>query len=128
MLRQILAEAVADEGGMGILFFEARALRTVADDDLAAGPGHVQECIDVLFDRHAPDIGGNRARQRQEILRMGLEHLGIDAPTPGRQVLEAMRREIPAYRGGAHHAARGRAVEPAQRPVGDPERDGEARP
>jgi len=127
MHREILAEAVADERGMGILFLEARAFRPVADDDLAARPGHVQECIDVLFDGHAPDIGGDRARQREEILRMGLEHLGIDAPAPSRQVLEAMRREIPAYRGGAYHAARSGAVEPAKRPIGNPERDREAR-
>src|SRR5216684_7582701 len=59
---------------------------------------------------------------------MGLEHRGIDAPAPSRQVLEAVRREIEAYGGGAHHAARGWAVEPAQRPVGSRERDREARP
>jgi len=128
MHREILAETVADERGKRVLFLEPRPLRTVADDDLAAGPGHLQECIDVLFDRHAADISGDRARQREEILRMGLEQLGIDAPAPSRQVFEAMRREIEAHRSGAHHATRSRAVEPAQRPVGSPQRDGEARP
>jgi len=40
MHREILAEAVADESGMGVLLLEPRALRTVADDDFAAGPRH----------------------------------------------------------------------------------------
>jgi len=128
MFREILAETIADESGMRVLLPEPRTLRTVADDDLAAGPGHFQECIDVLFDRHAADISGDRARQREKSLRMGLERLGIDAAAPGRQVLETMRREIEAYRVGAHHATRGRAVEPAERPVGNPEGDREARP
>jgi len=128
VLRQILAETVAHESGMRVLLLEPRPLRTVADDDLAAGPGHLQECIDVLFDRYAAYVGGDRARQREEFLRMRPEHLGIDAPAPGCQVLEAMRREILAHRGGAHHATYGRAVEPAQRAVGRPERDREARP
>jgi len=113
---------------MRVLLLEPRPLRAVADDHLAAGPGHLEECIDVLFDRDTADVGRDRARQGEGILRIRLEHLGIDAAAPGRQVLEAMRREILAHRGGAHHAARGRAVEPAQRPVGSPERDGEARP
>jgi hypothetical protein len=127
MLREILAEAVADEGRARILLLEPRPLRSVADDEFAARPGHLQECVDVLLDGNAADVGGNGPRQSEELLRMGLEHIGIHAAAPAGEVLEAVRLEIEAYGGGAHHATRGRAVEPAQRAVGQADRDGNAR-
>jgi len=110
---------------MRMLLLEPRPFRTVADDELAAAPGHVQESVDVLFDRHAPHIGGDRARQGQKVLRVGLEYVGIHAAAPTGQVVEALRGQIPAHRGGAHHAAHGGAVKPAQRAVRGLERDWE---
>ena len=63
---QIVAEFVAGKGGVRILLLQPRALRPVADHDLAAGPGHAEKGVDVLFDGDAADIGGNRARQTRE--------------------------------------------------------------
>jgi len=126
MHRQILAETVAEERGMRMLLLEPCPLRTVADDDLAAAPRHVQECADILLDRYPSDIGGDGARHREQCHRMGLEDPGIDAAPPGRQVAESARGKIAAYRGGAHHAACGRAVEPAQCPIGQADRDRKA--
>src|SRR6202020_1128706 len=105
MPRQVLAEAIADEGRVRVLLLEPRPLRTVADGDLAAGPGHVQESVDMLLDGDAAHIGGDRTRQSEEMLRVRLEYLGIHAPAPGGQVPEATRRQIEAHRGRAHHAA-----------------------
>src|SRR5260370_27510779 len=101
---------------MGVLLLEPRPLRAVADDHLAAGPGHLEECIDVLFDRDTADVGRDRARQGEGILRIRLEHLGIDAPAPGRPGLETMRPQNPARPGRGPPATRRPAAGPHDRP------------
>jgi len=125
--REVLAEAIAGEGHVRVLPFQAGAFGTVADDDLAAAPRHMEECVDVLFDCDSAHVGGDRARQRQKVLRIRLEDVGVHAAAPTRQVLEALHRQIPANRGGAHHAAHRRAVKPAQRAIRGLERNREPR-
>jgi len=65
---EILLEAVPRESHVRILALEAHALGTVADHDLAAAPRHLQERLDVLFDRNAPHVGGERPWQVEKIL------------------------------------------------------------
>src|ERR1700723_1290374 len=74
---ELLAEAVAHERGMRRLPLQPRPLRPVADDDFAAGPGHVEERVDILFHRDPADVRRDGALQREKILRMGLENLRI---------------------------------------------------
>jgi len=66
MTCQILAELEACKSCIRIQAFEPHALRSIADDDLAAGPRHAQKSIDVLFDRHPADVGGNRTAHLQK--------------------------------------------------------------
>ena len=125
--REILAEPIAQIYRVRKLLLEPRSFGAVADHDLGAGPVHFQECLDILFDGDSADIGGDRARQREKNFRVRFEYLCVDAAAPSRQVLEPMRFEIAAHRGGAHHAALGRTMEPTQRPIGDAQRQREAR-
>jgi len=99
------------------LLLQARPLGSVADDDLAARPGHAQECADVLLHRDPADVGGNRPRHVEEVFAARLEHLGIDAALPAREIREAVGSQFAAKRSGAHHAAGAGAVEAAQHPV-----------
>ena len=128
MAGQFVAEFVAGKGGVGILLLQPRALRPVPDHHLAAGPGHAEKGIDILFDGDAPDVGGNGARQLEKILQARPKFLGVHAALPMRQIAEPLRRQFLAHRSRAHHAAHGGAVKAAQRSVGDLHGNGESRP
>jgi len=127
MHRQVRAESIARKYRTGILLFEAGPFGTIADDDFASRPVHLQEGVDVLLDGDAADVGCDRTRQRQEFFRPRLEQSGIDPAVPGREIAEAPGLEVAAHRGGAHHASRGRSMEPAQSPVGESQGNRKAR-
>jgi len=117
MIGEVFAEAIAGKRGVRKLLFEFRSLRPVTDHDLAARPGHAQECADVLLHGDASHIGGNGPRQIEKVLAARLENLGVHAALPVGQVVEAVRGELVAQRGGAHHAACCGTVEAAQNAV-----------
>ena len=106
-----------------MLGLQPRALRTVTDDDLAALPRHLQERVDILLDRHPADVGGDRPREVQEGLVTRPEQLGIDAASPRGEVAESPVGQFAAHRRGTDHATDCLAVEPAQHPVGQADRD-----
>jgi hypothetical protein len=122
MHREILAEVITGERCVWVLLLQPYPLGTVADDDLASRPIHRQERLDILFHRDAADVGRNRPRQREKILGMGFEQMGVHTTAPICQILEAARRKFEAQRLRTHHAAHGGAVKPAQRPVGSAHR------
>jgi len=126
--REVIGKPETGEGCMRVLRLEACSLRTVADDDLAALPGHAQESLDVFFYRDPPHIGGDRPWQLEKALGCRLEQFGVHAPAPCRQVPEAARFEVAAHRCRAHHAACGGAMKAVQCPVGESERNGKPRP
>jgi hypothetical protein len=116
------------EHGFGILGFQPRPLRPVADDDLAALPRHPQEGLDVLLDGNPSNISGERALQVQKVLRGGFEQIGVDPPPPGGKVLKPAGRQFLAHRDGAHHATCRGPMETIQHPIRKAHRDREARP
>jgi len=118
MRGKIRAEAITGEDRARMAPLQPGPLRAVTDHDPGAGPIHVEEGIDVLFHRHAADVGRYGPRQIQKVLRSRPEQLGVDAAAPLREVREAARRQIAAQRSGADHAARGRGMEPAQGAIG----------
>jgi len=115
---QILAELESGEDGIRILGLQTCALGPVADDDLAAGPGHAQEGVDILLDGHSPHISGDRPAQLQETLAARLEQVGVDAAAPTGEIVESMGRQLLAHVRGADHATHGGAMKAAQRRVG----------
>jgi hypothetical protein len=93
----MLTKAIAGKHRVRKLLLQARPLRPITDDDLAARPGHAQECVDVLLHRDSSDIGGNGPRHVEKVFTAGLESLGIDAALPAGEILEAVRGEFAAH-------------------------------
>jgi len=91
---EVLTEAIAGKYSVRKLLLQAHPFRPITDDDLAARPGHSQECADVLFHRDSSNIGGNGARHVEKVFAARLEKLGIDTALPAGEILEAVRGEF----------------------------------
>lgn len=127
MRGEIFAEPIARIDGTRILRPQSRQLRTVTDDELRSSPRHAEKRVDVLLDRHAPDVGRDRPRILQKSLIAGSEQLRVHATMPVREIPETARRELVAHRLRAHHATLGGAVKPEERQIGRPHGDRVAR-
>ena len=118
--RQFLAEAIADEVGLGKARLQLAARRAVADHQLAARQRQFQERRQVLFHRQAPGIHPQRARQMRRQLRLAIlraEQRDVDAASPARQVREAPLAQQALHVLGGHQRALRRAVEAAHQRV-----------
>lgn len=101
--------------------------RTFARDPLRAGQIELQECLDVLLDRHASHVQEDRPRGVEHLRVHRMEDFEIDAARPQHDVREAELLEVLLDDGGRRHYRERRLVEPVQKPVGRRERNAKAR-
>ena len=133
--RQFVAELRAEEHHVLVLALQLFQLRAFADDHLGARQRQVSKRLDILFDRHTPDIQENRPRHPgKRIARLAFLHalqrrerLGIHAPAPGHEIGEAVILQLLHQRRRRHHHLAGILVEPAHEGIAPAHRHRQAR-
>ena len=73
-----------------------RERRPRARDPLRARQVELEECLDVLLDRHAADVQEDRRLGVQAVALLRLEDVEIDAARPQHDIRESARLRGPA--------------------------------
>ena len=123
MARELLARFRAGEHDILVAPLQVFQLRAGTDHDLGAGKIEIEEGLDILLHRNAPDIDEDRAFQALvDALAVlmpagGVELFGVHAARPGRDVVEAALGQVVTHGRGGDHQPVSRIVEPAHVPV-----------